>query len=236
MQLRYPTAVAVLSAVACLATARPAQAQISISGAKFVQMGNGVVVVDDAGTIRTLPIRNTAVVSIRGEVDFAEIPKGARVVLHGRVNDGSKIVQGWSVTYYPLSRPVEAVSDRTEGSPNGGSYWDLNLHCTILSTDPLKVQVLPGNEYSLSVYDPVSGVYGIGAYRGPKMDGMTIALDDANRSRRGATEIEFGPNPQYAGAGATVSVTAGGNPIMAETVFVRRVEPFTVPKGPVKKK
>jgi hypothetical protein len=235
MQFRYPTAVAVLSCVACLAVAQSAHAQTSISNAKFVRMGNGVIVLDDAGTTRTIPIRNTAIVSIRGDVDFAEIPKGAKVVLRGRVDDGSKVVKNWSIVYHPLSRPIAAVSDRTEGSPNG-NHWNLNLFCTLVSTDPLKVQALPGNEYSLSVYDPVSRIYGIGAYRGPRMDGMTIELDDANRSRRDTTEIEFGANSQYAGEGATVSVTVGGNPVMAETVFIRRVEPFTVPKGPVKKK
>jgi hypothetical protein len=235
MQLRYPTAVAVLSAVACLATAPSVHAQMSIPNAKFVQMGNGVVVINDEGTVRTLPIRNTAIISIRGEVDFAEIRKGARIVLRGRVNDGSKTVENWSVTYYPFSRPVDAVSNRREGGPQG-SYWNIALHCSVLSTDPLKVQVLPGNEYSMSVYDPVSRISLIGAYRGPRMDGMMITLDDAKRSRGAPTEIEFGPNPQYAGAGATVAVTAGGTPIMAESVFIRRVEPFTVPTGPVKKK
>lgn len=235
MQLRHSTAIAVLSAVASLAEARSVNAQGQLANGKFLRMGGGVVAVEDAGSVKTIPIRNTAIISIRGEVDFAEIPKGANVVLQGRVEDKSTVVKDWSVTYYPLSRPFEAVSERTEGSPNRGSYWDLNLFCTVVSTDPFKVRVLPGNEYSMAVYDPVTKFYGLGAYRGPKMDGATISLEAANRSRA-TTEIEFGANPQYAGAGATVSVTGGGNPIMAETIFIKRVEPFTVPKGPVKKK
>jgi hypothetical protein len=177
-------------------------------------------------------MRITAVVSIRTDFDLSQLPKGAKVILHGRVVDGSKNVENWSITYYPMSRPLLALATRHEPTSTAPGNWDLEVYCNVLETKPLKLQILPGNGHELAVQDPVTRIWGIGAWGGPKVDGLVVTLSDSNRSNRRTNEVEFGPNPQMAGKGATVTVTGSGIPPMAEAVMIRRVEAYSPPTTP----
>jgi len=215
---------------ACAAMPSVAQAQTMAVGT-LVGFGNGAVQVNDGGAIKSVPMRVSAIVSIRGDIDLTELPNGSKVILRGRVVDGSKDVVGWSIVYYPLSKPLVRLATRNEPTPDRPGEWQLDVYSTIINTSPLKLQILPGNGHEVAVQDPVSKVWGIGAWGGPKVDNLIVTLDDSKRSQRNKTEVEFGPNPQYAGKGATVTVSGSGIPPMAEAVMIRRVEPFSIPKG-----
>jgi hypothetical protein len=228
MRTPVQVAAAFCSAALCAAVISEAQAQTMAVG-NFVGFAGGAVQVSEGGIIKSVPMRVSAIVSIRGSFDLAELPKGSKVILQGRVVDGSKDVDSWSVTYYPMSRPLLALATRNEPTADRPGNWDLEVYCNVLETKPLKLQILPGNGHEVAVQDPVTKIWGIGAWGGKKVDGLIVTLDDSKRSQRRMTEVEFGPNPQMAGNGATVTVTGSGIPPMAEAVMIRRVEEFKVP-------
>lgn len=211
----------------CLICSAPLSAQsTTLASGQFVGMTPGEVRIQEGGGLKVVPLRVTVIVSIRGPFEIEQLAKGMKVAVHGRIEDGSQTVRDWSLTVYPLSTPQGIHSIRYEPTADKKGFWELDAYCEVMNTSPLTVRILPGNEFAAAVFDATTNAYWYAPYKGPRPIGLTIPLQEDER--RGTPMIEFGPNPQYAGAGATASVTGGGIPPMGEQVRIVRTEPFKI--------
>ena len=207
----------------------------TIADGTFVGLTPAGVSVGEAGGVKTIPLRPTAQVSIRGPFDLAKVAKGMKVAVSGMIEDGSKEVVRWSVVVYPFSTPKGIHSVRYEPTSDKKGFWELDAFCEVTSVDPLTVRVLPGNEFAGAVYDDATRSYWYAPYKGPRPIGAALPLKVDNQGRQ-QTEIEFGANPQYAGRNALARVSGGGVPPKAEFVRITRTEAFEIPVGTVKKR
>lgn len=206
----------------------------TLASGNFVGLNAGAVQVNEGGQLKTIPLRVTATVSIRGPFEMDQLQKGMRVAVTGMIEDGSKTVQGWSMLVCPFTVPEGIHSVRYEPAPDKKGFWELDAVCEVVSTNPLTVKILPGNEFAAAVYEDTTKSYWYTEYKGPRPIGMSVPLSDEDR--RGPPMIEFGRNPQYAGAGATATVYGGGIPPMAERVRIVRTEAFKIDPQMLKKK